>query len=237
MNIKVILFDLDGTLLPMDTSKFTNTYFGLLAKKLAPYGYETNKLISSIWSGTVAMIKNDGLQTNEQVFWNHFVKIYGEESKKDYPHFEEFYINDFDKIKPSCGFNSKVPETIKKLKKLGFRLALATNPIFPAIATQKRISWAGLTTNDFEFYTTYENSYHCKPNLEYYKDILNKLNIKAEECLMVGNDVAEDMIASELGINVFLLTDCLINKENKDISNIPNGNFNDLLNYIISSKK
>ena len=46
-------------------------------------------------------------------------------------------------------------------------------------------------------------------------DILNKLNCKAEECIMIGNDVDEDMVASNLGIKTFLLTDCLINKNNK----------------------
>ena len=48
MSIKVVLFDLDGTLLPMDQDIFVKTYFGLLAKKLAPYGYEPDKLIQSV---------------------------------------------------------------------------------------------------------------------------------------------------------------------------------------------
>jgi FMN phosphatase YigB (HAD superfamily) len=59
-----------------------------------------------------------------------------------------------------------------------------------------------------------------------------QLSVSPDECLMVGNDVGEDMIASELGSSVFLLTDCLINKESVDISIYPNGNFDTLLNYI-----
>ena len=35
MNIKAVLFDLDGTLLPMDQDIFVKSYFGLLAKKLS----------------------------------------------------------------------------------------------------------------------------------------------------------------------------------------------------------
>ena len=35
MSIKAVLFDLDGTLLPMDMDVFINSYFGLLARKLA----------------------------------------------------------------------------------------------------------------------------------------------------------------------------------------------------------
>ena len=34
---------------------------------------------------------------------------------------------------------------------------------------------------------------------------------------MVGNDVGEDMVAEKLGMQVFLLTDCLINIKNVDV--------------------
>ncbi|MBQ7839810.1 MAG: HAD family hydrolase, partial [Lachnospiraceae bacterium] len=112
--------------------------------------------------------------------------------------------------------------------------ALATNPLFPAIATQSRAKWAGLDPEDFALITTYENSYHCKPNPDYYQEIMDKLKVKPEECMMVGNDVSEDMIARELGMKVFLLTDCLINKDGADISQYPNGSFPELLDYIRS---
>ena len=108
------------------------------------------------------------------------------------------------------------------------QIVLATNPLFPRIATESRIQWAGLDAADFAMITTYETSRFCKPNPDYYRDILQTLDVSAEECLMVGNDAAEDMIASELGINVFLLTDCLINRNNADISKYPHGGFDDL---------
>ena len=49
---------------------------------------------------------------------------------------------------------------------------------------------------------------------------------------MVGNDVGEDMIAQQLGMKVFLLTDCIINKEEKDIAKYPQGSFEELKEYI-----
>ena len=111
-------------------------------------------------------------------------------------------------------------------------MALATNPLVPAIATESRIRWAGLEPSDFELYTTYENSGFCKPNPDYYKNILDRIGCTAEECLMVGNDVAEDMVARTLGMGVFLLTDCLINKNNSDISGYPQGDFDTLKSYL-----
>ena len=49
---------------------------------------------------------------------------------------------------------------------------------------------------------------------------------------MVGNDVIEDMVTENLGMKVFLVTNCLINKNNIDINKYPNGNLMDLLDYI-----
>ena len=115
----------------------------------------------------------------------------------------------------------------------GKTVILATNPLFPSTATEHRIRWAGLDPKDFLLYTTYDNSRHCKPNPAYYTDILEQAGLKPEDCLMVGNDVAEDMVAAgSLGIRGFLLTDCLINKKNLDISGYPQGSFDELKEFL-----
>ena len=232
MSIKAVLFDLDGTLLPMDQELFVKAYFGGLAKKLAPHGYDAKTLIDCIWAGTAAMVKNDGSRLNEEAFWEKFTALYGEKAREDIPLFDAFYRENFDDAASSCGYTPAAKEVVDTLKASGVRVILATNPIFPAIATQKRIGWAGLSPEDFELYTTYENSRHCKPNPDYYRDILAAIGCNAEECLMVGNDVGEDMIAKSLGMKVFLLTDCIINKQNVDISRYPHGNFDALKAFL-----
>lgn len=232
MQLTTILFDLDGTLLPMDQDEFVKGYFGLLAKKLASHGYDAKELVQAIWRGTAAMIQNNGKTTNEEVFWQSFVALYGSKALEDKPLFEEFYANEFQQAKAVCGYDERAAQTVRQLKALGLRTALATNPIFPSIATESRIRWAGMEPADFELYTTYENSRRCKPNPAYYADILTRLGLQPEECLMVGNDVSEDMVAQGLGINVFLLTDCLINKNDEDIGKYPHGSFEQLLAYV-----
>lgn len=228
MNIQVVLFDLDGTLLPMDQNVFVKYYFGLLAKHLAPYGYESEALIQAIWEGTAAMVKNSGESSNEAIFWRSFATRFGEKAKDDEPYFDAFYREHFDKVSLSCGKNERAAEVIALCKEKGLRIVLATNPIFPAIATEKRIGWAGLKKEDFELVTTYENSHSCKPNPMYYTEILQKIGVNAENCLMVGNDVTEDMVAESLGMQVFLLTDCIINKKGIDIARYPHGGFDEL---------
>ena len=237
MELKTVLFDLDGTLLPMDQEEFTKAYFGLLCAKLAPHGYDSKKLIDGIWAGTAAMVKNDGSCINEEAFWRVFTGIFGDKAINDKPIFDEFYRTDFQLAKENCGYTPKAAELIAKLKVMGLHLILATNSIFPAVATESRIHWAGLEPSDFEFYTTYENSSFCKPNPDYYREILERTGYLPEECLMVGNDTAEDMVAEKLGMKVFLLTDCLINKRNEDISHYPSGGFDELTAYIEELKK
>lgn len=233
MAIKAVLFDLDGTLLPMDQDAFIREYFGLLAKWMSDRGYDPKKMIETVIAGTTAMIKNDGSSINEEVFWKVFTDVYGETSLKDKDYIDAFYRKDFVKAKIHCGFNRQAKEVVEFVKEKGLMPVLATNPLFPPVATQNRMRWAGLSPEDFVLYTTYDNSRHSKPNPQYYVDIMDTLGLKPEECLMVGNDVTEDMIAETLGMKVFLLTDCLINRKGEDISVYAHGGFEALKEYIL----
>ncbi len=237
MNIRAILFDLDGTLLPMDQERFMKGYFQLLAANMAKSGYEPKKLIDAIWAGTAAMVKNDGKRTNEKVFWEKMAESYGPGVYDDIPLFDAFYRGDFQKAKSFCGFNSDAARTVRQAREMGYQTALATNPVFPMVAQESRLGWAGLALSDFELCTSYENAGYCKPNPLYYADIARRLNLDPKECCMVGNDTTEDLAAAEIGMQTFLLTDCLIHKKQTDISACPQGDFAALLNFIGKMQK
>lgn len=233
MTLKAILFDMDETLLPMNQEKFVEEYFKTISLAISPLGYEPKKLVDSVIKGTYAMVNGDGTRPNEAIFWEVFCGIYGKKALEDKPHFDKYYEENFDVLKKYTSCNPKAAQTVYKLKSMGYRLVLATNPLFPPLAIQKRISWAGLSHTDFEIYTTYENSSYCKPNPKYYTEIVEKLGLKPEECLMVGNDADDDLAAQKAGLNVFLHTDCLINRHNKDISSYPQGSFDELMEFIL----
>ncbi len=232
MAITTVFFDLDGTLLPMDQELFIHTYLQALCRKLAPLGYEPKAVAAAIWQGTGAMVKNDGTQTNEQVFWREFCGIFGEKAREDLPVFEEFYQQEFQQVAKVCGFDPAAKELVDHLKGRGLRLVLATNPVFPAVATHSRVRWAGLQPGDFAHITTYENSGFCKPNPLYYREIMDKLGLEPAECVMVGNDATEDVAAGQVGLPVFLLTHCLIQKEGVSVDHLPRGGFPELKNWL-----
>ena len=232
--IDTVLFDLDGTLLPMDQDQFVHTYMSLLAKSLAPHGYDANHLVAAVWAGTLAMVENTGEKTNEEVFWADFCHIFGENARKDEPLFEEFYATDFGHARKVCGFDAAAGEVVAMLKERGVRLALATNPLFPAIATRQRIRWAGLKAEDFGLVTTYENSRRCKPNPDYYRDVLSALGAEPERCIMVGNDVDEDILpARQVGMKTFLLTHSLLNRKGRSLEGMEQGGFAELKEFLL----
>ena len=227
-----ILFDLDGTLLPMDYDTFEKGYFELLAMKLQPLGLSAEEVVGGVWAGTKAMIANDGGGTNEEVFWKRFGDLFSGRFGDLRGTIAEFYENEYDQAERFCGRSELVPSVIRSLKGLPCRMAVATNPVFPQIALEKRIRWAGLDPGDFALVTSYENSRFCKPKTGYYREILSKLKADPAETVMIGNDTTEDLAAVAAGIRTYIVTDCLIDRKNVPLDGISHGDWNGAYRWI-----
>lgn len=204
--IKAILFDLDGTVLPMNEEEFTKGYFELLCKKLVSYGYNKDELTSAVWAGTKMMLANDGSKTNEEVFWNCFAQKYGKEKLKDKTLFDEFYLNEFKQSKVFCAENNLAKKVVKLAKLMGYKTILASNPIFPKDGMITKMNFVGLESQDFDYITSYENSHYSKPNPKYFEEILVSNNLNSEEVIFFGNSEKEDLPAEKVGIKTFLVT-------------------------------
>ena len=225
---EAVLFDLDGTLLPMDQEQFVKGYFGALCRRFAPLGYEPRHMIDTVWKGTGAMVKNDGSMSNCERFWQVFAEEFGQEKLADRPQFDDFYAKEFNEAAAMTQPTPLARRCVRALREKGYPVVLATNPIFPRVATLGRIRWAGLDEQDFAWITTYENSTRCKPNPDYYAEICEKLGLDPSKCLMVGNDFTEDLAAAKLGMETYLVTDCLIAPEGADLSVTRHGTMDEL---------
>lgn len=204
--IKAIFFDLDGTLLPMDEKKFTYGYFQAIYDKVKDLGYDKNQLIDTILKGTEAMYRNNGIKSNEEVFWEYFVSVYGKDKLKDKVLFDDFYKNEFYSTKQYCNDNPLAKDIVKYCNDNFEYVLLTTNPIFPYDATKARMSFVDLNPSDFDLITTYENSSYTKPNPKYFKTILEKYNLKSDEIIYFGNNTLEDgECALSLGIKTYLV--------------------------------
>ncbi len=231
--ITTVMFDLDSTLLPFTQDDFINCYFGELCKKLAPLGYEPKATVKAVWAGTKAMIMNDGSRSNAEAFWAVFYSL--NEGKPDAkPLCDAFYTQEFDRAKAALKRTPDHKPMIERLKAAGLRVVLATNPMFPLDGVNTRLSWVGLSVDDFELVTHYENCRYCKPNPMYYKEIMTQLGVEASECIMVGNSISDDMSAEKLGITTFLIPEFAENPDNEDISRFEQGALEDAERFIMS---
>ena len=225
---KNYLFDLDGTLLPMDLQPFIDLYLQAFCQKFAhPLQLPPQTLGQAIWEGAAAMAQNDGSCLNREVFWRAMNRACGKDMRLYEAAFDAFYRNEFVAAKAATRVNPYVAKAVALLKQRGCRLIVATNPIFPEAAPFARIRWAALDPDDFSYVTLYDNSSFCKPRVEYYEETCRVCGIRPEESIMVGNDTDEDMCAAALGMDTFLVTDCLINRHDKDIRAFRHGSFRD----------
>jgi FMN phosphatase YigB (HAD superfamily) len=231
------MFDLDGTLLRISQSAFVNAYFAELSKVFVRMGMEPEASKKAVWAGTKAMIMNDGSKLNANKFWDMFSKtlnLSAEQRATVETACDRFYINEFDNVKEYVEPTSIPKRLVPALADRGYTIVLATNPLFPACAIETRLKWIGLRMEDFHLVTHYSNSTFCKPNLGYYKEIFSKIGKEPHECLMIGNNPAEDMCVSELGAKVYLVPDFLENEAGLEVSMFSSGSLEQIEDYLMN---
>lgn len=234
-HLDTILFDLDGTLLPLEQNAFVETYFSLLAKRAAALGYDdTRFFLKALWQGTRAMLHNNGSMLNSERFWTDFSRSLGEGVQALENEFYDFYATDFNQTRAILDRQYDTRALLGGLRAKGYAIALATNPLFPLVAVESRLGWIGLKPADFDHITTYDNSRYCKPNPGYFRDLLATLGKEPGQCMMIGNSPGDDMAAAELGMPVFLLTDHLENADSLPTGAYPQGDFAALTSFLAS---
>lgn len=232
--IRAILFDLDGTLVHYDFDTFVKEYLAALGARLADM-VEPGFLARQIMKSTEAMVRNlDPLRTNRDVFAEDFFPAIGIPEDVVMPVFDDFYRRDFPKLGCRLGIrpHPAARRMIEGLMSRGFEVVIATNPVFPLIAIEERMRWGGLEGLPYRLVTSYETMHFCKPNREYYMEVLELISRTPEECLMVGNDVEEDLVAGTLGMTTYLVEDFLLDRGR--VQNHPDfrGTFNDLVRFM-----
>jgi FMN phosphatase YigB (HAD superfamily) len=229
--MNTVLFDLDGTLLPLDMDIFMKIYFRELAVYFSDL-IDGAELAKHIMSSTDAMINNMEPISNEKVFMDDFSHRIKADIGIFKARFDTFYDTAFQRVKASTSETPFIRMSIELLNEKGYQAAVATNPIFPLKAVHHRLRWAGLDPEAFIYISSYEQNHFCKPYIEFYREVLAQIGKRPEECLMVGNDVQEDIIAGKLGIRTYLIRDCMIHRTEDEITADHQGSYEDFYKFV-----
>lgn len=209
--MKSFLFDLDGTLLAVSDNDFAHAYFHELVPALRGL-LPIDGLGQTIMRATLLM-QNDLAPTknNMDKFRDILAGFYPTADREAvWSRLMEFYASTFDNIHSIMGPNLPLLRAIRYLRSHGNRILLTTNPIFPQIATYKRLTWAGFTPESFEYVSTMENCSACKPHIEYWQNVIREKKVDPAQAIAIGNDCVEDVSARFAGIETYLVTDYVI---------------------------
>jgi HAD superfamily hydrolase (TIGR01549 family) len=200
---KAILFDLDGTLIELNTDLFVRDYLKGLSASVA-HIIPPNKLLSSLIKASAKMDLNDGKETNEAVFLNAFFPFMGHTKEELMPIFMKYYEHGFSKLRKHAKKKPEARPLMEYVFDKEYDVVIATTPLLPLTAIEQRLEWGEIADFPYKFITSYSNMCSTKPNLLYFKQILDIIGYPPEACLMVG-DENKDMVAANLGIKTFLV--------------------------------
>ena len=204
--VRTLLVDLDGTVVEM-RRRALDLELRFMVRAIRRFGRVIRpwRFRRAFWEAAEAMRRNDGDDLNYDVF----VSRLGAHATVDAEELREMLAacieEDFGCLGACFGPVPDARRVLLRAAEQGYRLVLATNPMFPLRGVQLRLRWAEALDLPFELVTHAENSTRCKPRVAYYQDVLERLEEEPERCIMVGNDPEKDLPATEIGIRTFLL--------------------------------
>jgi len=204
--IEYLLFDLDGTLLHFDMQQFTGRYLEMIGDHF-PEVRPAQRIPALILQGTNLMLQNQDSRLNVDVFLDFFSGQVNLAREVVWDRFIKFYQSDFKSLVELTRPDAQARSLLEKAIDRGYRLVLATQPVFPLLAVRQRLTWAKIDDIPFDLITHIENMHACKPSPLYFKEIMTLLRAVPEQCLMIGNELQTDMASRQVGIKSFLLSD------------------------------
>lgn len=209
--LRAVLFDLDDTLLGNSMDVFLPAYFEALTRYLRDL-VPPQRLLNELMRATDAMNANhhEGL-TNEEAFASVFYPAMDHDRATLEPVFERFYAEVFPKLRKLTKQRPEARRLVASALEHGLQVVVATNPLFPRVAVEQRLAWAGVSVREFDYalVTTYEIMHATKSSLSYYREVLERVNAQPHEALMVGDSWDMDIVpASSIGLPVYWTNEC-----------------------------
>lgn len=204
--IEVVLLDLDNTMVMFDETAFYLRFMERITPfftDLLPSDQFRDRLLHAIRD----MRLNNGNVLNRDQFLNVFCRGVDHLRLEIWQRYLDFYRDEYERIPVQANRPDGLDQVLDQFARWGLKLVVATNPIFPEIAQEKRMSWVGLEPARFSMMTHIDNMRYVKPRKEYYQQICAMIGVSPETCLMIGNDAVNDMVAGTAGLKTFLSTE------------------------------
>lgn len=204
-----LLVDLDNTLLSNDMDTFLPAYLQALSTHLAPYA-EPKRMVQKLLEGTRRMVENRRPDCRLiEIFNSVFYPALGSTAEEMQAVVEEFYQDVFPSLKILTRPRPEAVQVIEQAFTRGYRVVIATNPLFPYPAILHRLDWAGLSVEKYPFdlVVGVEDFHFSKPHPEFPAECLGSLGWPDGRVVMVGDHPVNDIRAARLaGLATFWIS-------------------------------
>lgn len=212
---RALLFDLDGTLLELDMDEFLPRYLRALAPFMAPVvaPMPPEEFVRHLLAATEAMLARRGgasgpaaSRTNREVFEEVFFARVPVDREAFTAAADRFYAEVFPTLAPPAadpGRRAAARAVVAEAVARGWRIALATQPVYPEVAIRERMRWAGVHDFPWDLVTSYEHMHATKPDPAFFREVCHRLGCPPERCWMVGDDPQRDLPARAIGLRAY----------------------------------
>lgn len=208
MTIATVLLDLDDTLLNTRTDAFISRYLKALGQALSQY-LPADKAISAVLAASKKMQENLNPDlSNYEVFYEAFWPYTNGAQAEVQAVIDRFYEETYPTLRQYVEPVAVARPLVAYLHATGYRVVIATNPLFPATAIKQRIDWAGVLDFPHALITTMDNMHFCKPAPQYYQEIMARTGSLPAQTMMVGDDLLNDIApAQSVGMRTWWVTE------------------------------
>lgn len=185
--------DLDGTLLRL-SKQFIPQYLADVDRWVAPRLGVSRHLSPDVMATTRWVVsRNHEATLLADAFYTHFTERSGLDPVMVKTVFEQYYFEEFPKLKYLARPLPGMMGFLAELRSLGLKIALLTSPLFPRVAIEERLRWAGIEGFPFDWISCFEIVHASKPHPAYYEEAARQFDMSPQHWLMVGNDLIEDI--------------------------------------------
>lgn len=204
MMIRALLLDLDNTLIHNPDRPFAEAY----VNSITNYMREAYNL-SDVGSTLRLAIKSVAQEKiYDRSLWMRIIEFCAERLNTSFGDFStamfHYYTEAFDElsacVQPIVGSRELIETAISN----GMDVVIATNPLYPAEAVRKKLSWGELDDHfdNYAYVTHAENMHFTKPHIEYYAETIARVGVEPNTALMVGDSIPNDIAPSQtLGLH------------------------------------
>jgi FMN phosphatase YigB (HAD superfamily) len=204
--IKLVLLDLDNTLLSNPDMAFAQAYLSLVDRHFLE-ALDISGISQHI-RRFIRMASDD--QTGTQALYPLALTLLAEATGKTPPIIQtalaDFYTQHYPTLAACVQPIAGAAALIRHLRDQDIAVVIATNPIYPETAIQQRMAWAQLPDekDTYALITTAENMHFAKPDPAYYAEIVARVGVEPDEALLVGDSSRNDILpAHTIGIPSF----------------------------------